>query len=130
MKNNKMGLRIKKWALRHIENSKLIEKQITEYLNGKRKKFELRFDPKGTIFQKKVWRVISKIPYGHTASYQTLAQLIKNPKAVRAVGTACGKNPYPILIPCHRVVSSNGSLGGYSGGLAIKKYLLQLESNK
>ena len=84
---------------------------------------------KGTEFQVKVWRAIAKIPKGEVRTYKELAKIIKKPKAIRAVANACGKNPYPIRIPCHRVIGSNGYLGGYSakGGIKQKKYLLRKE---
>ncbi|MBI4125345.1 MAG: MGMT family protein [Deltaproteobacteria bacterium] len=83
--------------------------------------------PTGTPFQMAVWRAIRLIPYGQTRSYQWIAKKIGNPKAVRAVGQACGANPTPILVPCHRVVGSGGRLGGFSRGLRLKRQLLRLE---
>lgn len=104
-------------------------RQLTEYLAGKRQAFELPLDVQGTIFQKQVWKQLSQIPYGKTFSYKDVAGRIKNPKAVRAVGSANGKNPLCIIVPCHRVVAANGTLGGYSGGPAIKTQLLALEKS-
>ena len=101
--------------------------QVAEYLAGKRKTFALPMDIHGTPFQKKVWGQLSRIPYGETYSYKDVARRIKNPKAVRAVGTANGKNPVCIIVPCHRVISHDGSIGGYAGGLDIKRKLLRLE---
>lgn len=101
--------------------------QITEYLHGKRKTFDLTLDFHGTSFQKKVWQKLSSIPYGKTFSYKEVASQINQPLAVRAVGRANGKNPLCLVIPCHRVISADGSLGGYSGGLVLKNKLLQLE---
>lgn len=101
--------------------------QLEEYLQGKRKKFTIKLNPKGTGFQQKVWHELQKIPYGKTVSYGDIATRINNPKAVRAVGGANNKNPIPIIIPCHRVVGKNGSLVGYAGGLEIKKRLLEVE---
>lgn len=101
--------------------------QLHEYFKGDRQKFNLPLEFKGTEFQKKVWRTLQKIPYNKTWSYQTLAAKINNPKAVRAVGSANGKNPLCILIPCHRVIRHNGELGGYTGGVVIKQKLLDLE---
>lgn len=101
--------------------------QLEEYLSGKRKVFELPFDVEGTPFQMQVWKELSKIPYGKTVSYRELAQRIQHEKAVRAVGTANGKNPLCIIVPCHRVIAADGSLGGYSGGLKLKQKLLELE---
>lgn len=103
-------------------------KQLTEYFRGKRKSFNVPFDVLGTPFQKKVWNALSTIPYGKTASYKDIAEKIRNKKAFRAVGTANGKNPLCIIVPCHRVIAADGTLGGYSGGLSIKKKLLALES--
>ncbi len=104
-------------------------KQLEEYFSGKRKKFDLPLDLKGTEFQKKVWRQLLKIKYGETLAYKDIANQIKNQKAVRAVGSANGKNPVCIIIPCHRVIAADGSAGGYSGGLQIKLKLLALEAD-
>ena len=101
--------------------------QLKEFLDGKRKKFDLPLDAKGTVFQKRVWNTLQKIPYGQTCSYQDIARRIKNPKAVRAVGSANGANPLCIVVPCHRVIGADGSIGGYSGGLKLKRELLGLE---
>lgn len=102
--------------------------QLNDYFDGKRDHFEIPLDVRdGTAFQRSVWREMAKIPSGKTRSYKELAARIGNPDAVRAVGGACGANPIPILIPCHRVVTSDGKLGGFSGGLHWKKKLLTLE---
>lgn len=101
--------------------------QLREYLSGSRKKFDLPLSCKGTEFQESVWSSISKIPYGKTATYGELAEDLGNSKAFRAVGTACGKNPVPIIVPCHRVVQSSGGIGSYAGGTTLKKKLLDLE---
>ncbi len=101
--------------------------ELDEYFHGQRKKFELPLQANGTSFQKIVWDQLRKIPYGETCSYREIAHRIKNEKAVRAVGTANGKNPLSIIIPCHRVIAADGSMGGYSGGLAMKAKLLELE---
>ncbi len=103
--------------------------QLEEYFKGTRKNFNLPSNVEGTPFQKSVWKQLSKIPYGKTCSYQTIAQKIKikNNYAVRAVGSANGKNPLPIIIPCHRVIAADGTIGGYAGGLKIKNKLLNLE---
>lgn len=101
--------------------------QLQEYLQGRRKKFDLPLDMQGTEFQKKVWKELLQIPYGKTLSYKQLATALGSPQASRAVGTANGKNPLCIVIPCHRVINTDGGLGGYSGGLKIKGRLLQLE---
>jgi O-6-methylguanine DNA methyltransferase len=103
--------------------------QILEYLRGKRKTFTVPLDPEGTAFQQAVWRETLRIPYGQTISYAELARRIGRPGATRAVGQALGANPLPILIPCHRVVASDGSLGGYTGGLSLKRWLLLLEGS-
>ena len=103
------------------------ERQLKEYFGGKRMKFDLRLEAEGTPFQKSVWKALGRIPYGKSVSYRDIARLVKNPKAVRAVGSANGKNPLCIVVPCHRVISADGSIGGYSGGLGIKKKLLALE---
>lgn len=113
-----------------ICETELIKKtfaEIEEYLDGKRKTFDIPTNPKGTVFQKKVWEELKKIPYGKTASYGEIAEKIGNPKAQRAVGLANNKNPVPIIIPCHRVIGKNGSLTGYAYGLDVKKTLLDLE---
>jgi len=101
--------------------------QLIEYLNGQRKEFSLPFDLHGTPFQQEVWKALCDIPYGKTTTYGEVARQIGNPKAVRAVGGAIGSNPLSIVIPCHRVIGKNGSLTGYSGGLDVKKRLLDLE---
>lgn len=103
------------------------EAQINAYFSGKLQRFSLPLLPKGTEFQERVWAALLEIPYGETISYRELAQRVSSPRAFRAVGNANGKNPLPILIPCHRVIASDGSLGGYSGGLSIKKELLKRE---
>lgn len=101
--------------------------QVEDYFLGRLKKFNLKLNLQGTEFQKKVWRELLKIPYGQTVSYQQIAARIRNPKAVRAVGSANGKNPICVIVPCHRVISADGKIGGYSGGLDKKKKLLSLE---
>ncbi len=102
--------------------------EIRNYFSGRLTEFTSRLDLSGTDFQKKVWKALIKIPFGMTASYKEVADMIGSPHAVRAVGSACGRNPIPIIIPCHRVISADGSLGGYSGGLHIKRALLKLEA--
>lgn len=101
--------------------------QIEEYLAGKRKKFDLPLSAEGTDFQKRVWEELKKIPYGETRSYKKLAISVDNANACRAVGSANGKNPLSIIVPCHRVISADGSLGGFGGGLKIKSMLLEIE---
>ena len=105
-------------------------RQLKEYFAGRRKRFSLPLDLSGTPFQKRVWKELTKIPHGKTRSYQAIALRINNPKAVRAVGSANGKNPFCVIVPCHRVKAADGSLGGYSGGSKIKKRLLRLEKIK
>ncbi|ULA63304.1 MAG: Methylated-DNA--protein-cysteine methyltransferase [Nitrospira sp.] len=105
----------------------LAEQEIHEYLNGSRKKFSVQLDPDGTDFQKKVWKRVSKIPFGETRSYKDIATELGAPNSSRAVGAANGKNPLCLVVSCHRVISSDGSLGGYSGGLERKEHLLKLE---
>ena len=104
------------------------EKQLEEYFSLKRKQFNLPYKQEGTTFMKKVWNALQEIPYGETRSYKQIAEEIGKPKAVRAVGMANNKNKIPIIIPCHRVIGSNGKLIGYALGLDVKKYLLDLES--
>lgn len=103
--------------------------QLKKYFEGKLSAFDIPMEAEGTPFQKKVWRTLSKIPFGKTASYKDIAVMMGNPKACRAVGTANGKNPLCIVVPCHRVISHDGSLGGYTGGLSKKRYLLSLEAD-
>lgn len=102
--------------------------QIREYFAGNRTQFDLKLNPAGTEFQKKVWDELQQIPYGKTLSYLELSKKLGDPKAIRAVAAANGKNPLWIIIPCHRVIGSDGSLTGYAGGLWRKKWLLEHES--
>ena len=102
-------------------------RQVEAYFSGKLKDFDFPLAPQGTTFQTSVWKELLRIPYGETISYGELARRLGNPKAVRAVGLANGSNPIAIVIPCHRVIGSNGSLVGYGGGLPIKQALLALE---
>jgi methylated-DNA-[protein]-cysteine S-methyltransferase len=102
--------------------------QLREYFEGKRKVFSLTLNPEGTEFQKKVWKALLDIPFGKTISYLELAKLLGDVKAIRAVAAANGKNPLWIVVPCHRVIGSDGSLTGYAGGLPRKKWLLAHES--
>jgi methylated-DNA-[protein]-cysteine S-methyltransferase len=101
--------------------------QLDEFFLEKREKFDLPLKPAGTEFQLKVWRELTRIPYGETRSYGELAKKLGKPKASRAVGAANGRNPLPIIIPCHRVIGSNGKLTGFAGGLDTKRILLELE---
>lgn len=105
-------------------------KQIKEYLEGKRKIFDIPIKMKGTEFQKKVWKELTKIPYGETRSYKQIAEGIGKPKASRAVGMANHNNPIAIIVPCHRVIGTNNKLVGYAGGLDIKEKLLRIEKSK
>ena len=104
-----------------------VAQQLREYFLGDRKTFELPILPRGTPFQLAVWDALQRIPYGETRSYAQIAQEIGRPNAVRAVGAANGANPIPIIVPCHRVIGSNGSLTGFGGGLGVKRRLLELE---
>jgi methylated-DNA-[protein]-cysteine S-methyltransferase len=106
---------------------KICVKQIDEYFKGQRQEFLLKLHPRGTDFQKSVWRQLGKIPFGKTASYREIARAVGKPTAYRAVGSANGKNPIAIIIPCHRVIGSDGSLTGYGGGLWRKEWLLNYE---
>jgi methylated-DNA-[protein]-cysteine S-methyltransferase len=111
----------------YFDTTSTIQKQFSEYEKGVRKVFDLPLHLIGTDFQKKVWNALLEIPYGETRSYQEIAIRIGNPKAVRAVGGACNRNPIGIIIPCHRVIGKNGSLTGYYGGLSYKILLLEHE---
>jgi methylated-DNA-[protein]-cysteine S-methyltransferase len=105
-------------------------RQLQAYFRGELKEFDLPLAMEGTDFQLRVWNALRAIPYGETVSYAQLAGRIGNSKAVRAVGLANGKNPIPIIVPCHRVIGSDGSLTGFGGGLATKKKLLELENKQ
>ena len=114
----------------HIIGTPLIQKtykQISEYLSGKRASFDLPLAIHGTEFQKKVWDQLTKIPFGKTCNYKDIATNMEKPGASRAIGMANNKNPLMIIIPCHRVVGTNGDLVGYAGGIAAKQYLLDIE---
>ncbi len=100
--------------------------QVAEYLNGKRKVFDCKIELDGTVFQKAVWREMMAIPFGHTATYGSIAEAIGRPRAVRAVGAACGANKLPVIVPCHRVVAANG-IGGFGFGIDLKRKLLAHE---
>lgn len=102
--------------------------QLQEYFEGKRKQFNIKLSPEGTEFQKKVWKQLEGIPFGKTATYQQMANQLGDPKVIRAAASANGKNPISIIIPCHRVIGSDGSLTGYAGGLHRKKWLLEFEN--
>jgi methylated-DNA-[protein]-cysteine S-methyltransferase len=105
-------------------------RQLQAYFRGELRQFDVPLALEGTEFQLRVWNTLQEIPYGETISYLQLADRIGNPKAVRAVGLANGSNPIPIIIPCHRVIGSDGSLMGFGGGLSTKKMLLELESRQ
>jgi len=112
------------------QETPLIQKaflQLSEYFRGERRKFDLSLNPRGTVFQKQVWKALLEIPYGETRSYKQIAEAIGNPKAVRAVGMANNRNPLLIVVPCHRVIGANGKLVGYGAGLDKKEFLLRLE---
>ena len=102
--------------------------QIHEYFQGQRSIFDLKLNPQGTSFQKQVWTQLAEIPFGKTATYMDMAKRLGDPKSIRAAASANGKNPIMIIIPCHRVIGSDGSLTGYAGGLWRKKWLLEHES--
>ena len=123
---------IKEYGAPQRDDKRFIEliKDLKDYFSGKEADFhKYHLDTStGTEFQKKVWRKLLDIPYGETRSYKWLADEVGSPKGFRAVGGANGKNPVPIIIPCHRVINSDGTLGGYSGGVWIKEWLLKLES--
>jgi methylated-DNA-[protein]-cysteine S-methyltransferase len=104
-----------------------LRRQLAEYFAGRRRLFELPLAPAGTDFERRVWQELTAIPYGETRSYAEVAAAIGRPTACRAVGRANGRNPISIVIPCHRVIGSDGSLTGYGGGLPIKRFLLHLE---
>ena len=101
--------------------------QLAEYFAGRRQEFDIPLDLTGTEFQRAAWSALASVPFGETRSYRQQAEAIGRPKAVRAIGAANGKNPVPIVLPCHRIVGSDGSLTGYGGGLPIKEFLLNHE---
>ena len=114
----------------HTSQSKLKDetfRQLAEYLQGKRKSFNVKLSLKGTEFQKSVWKQLLNIPYGETRSYGEIAALIGNAKASRAVGMACNRNPVIIIVPCHRVIGKKGCLTGYASGIDLKEQLLDME---
>ncbi len=114
------------------DESALVEAavQLNEYFAGERTTFDLKLSPTGTPFQLAVLAALQDIPYGETRTYSDIAQVVGNPAAVRAVGAANGRNPLPIVIPCHRVIGANGSLTGFGGGIDTKRYLLALETSE
>lgn len=117
-------------AARTAHPHPLIERcqaQLAEYFRGERRDFSLPLAPRGTDFQQRVWQRLREVPYGETCSYATISRGIGSPNSHRAVGAANGRNPLAIIVPCHRVIGSNGQLTGYAGGLARKQWLLRLE---
>ena len=115
-----------------VQTEGIIEaaRQLMEYLDGKRKEFTVRLNPKGTEFQKKVWEALRTIPYGETRSYKQIAQTVGNEKACRAVGMANHNNPILCMIPCHRVIGTNGSMVGYAVGISVKEQLINMENER
>jgi methylated-DNA-[protein]-cysteine S-methyltransferase len=116
-----------------VENKELFReatRQLEAYFSGKLESFDLKLAPEGTEFQKSVWKALCKIPYGETRTYKDIAASVGKPKAYRAVGLANNRNPIAIIVPCHRVIGSNGKLTGYASGLDVKAFLLKLEENK
>lgn len=108
-----------------------LKKQLKDYFSGKKVKFNQKLDlSSGSTFEQKVWKKMLQIPYGKTVSYKKLAQMVGGSKKARAVGNACAGNPLPIIVPCHRIIKSDGGLGGYGGGIERKRRLLDLESSK
>ncbi|MEN3366631.1 MAG: methylated-DNA-[protein]-cysteine S-methyltransferase [Burkholderiales bacterium] len=105
-------------------------RQLDEYFTGGRKEFNMALDMPGTAFQQAVWKELLQLPYGATATYRAIAERVANPKAIRAAGTAIGRNPISIIVPCHRVIGTSGSLSGYAGGLERKSYLLAHEEKR
>jgi methylated-DNA-[protein]-cysteine S-methyltransferase len=107
-----------------------IVKRLVAYFEGETVEFKDKVDPEGTPFQKRVWETTRRIPYGETRSYLWIARQIRRPRAARAVGQALGANPLPIIVPCHRVLTNDGGLGGFGGGLDLKRKLLKMEGGK
>jgi len=108
---------------------RLAFQQLNDHFNGELKEFSLKLNPDGTEFQQKVWKALNQIPFGKTCSYLELSKKLGDEKAIRAVASANGKNPLWVVIPCHRIIGSDGSLTGYAGGLARKQWLLNHEKN-
>jgi methylated-DNA-[protein]-cysteine S-methyltransferase len=128
--DNLLGVHFDRAQSREFVDNALIQRvigQMDEYFAGGRKDFDLPLSPAGTDFQKEVWAALAEIPYGQTRSYGDIAGAVGRPKAARAIGTANGKNPIVVVIPCHRVIGANGALAGYSGGVERKIWLLDLE---
>jgi methylated-DNA-[protein]-cysteine S-methyltransferase len=114
-------------AVRDAAPLRSAQRELEEYFAGERREFSVALEPAGTPFQRRVWQALSEIPYGETISYLELARRVENPRAIRAVGQANGRNPLSIIVPCHRVIAADRSLGGYGGGLERKRHLLALE---
>ena len=127
MESERHGSVQRRDAVRDAAPLREARRQLEEYFAGARRKFSLALDAAGTEFQRGVWRALCGIPFGETASYGAIAKHLGNPKAVRAVGLANGRNPISIIVPCHRVIGADGSLTGYGGGLERKRFLLALE---
>ena len=131
-KNNELvSLKIVETAMHNGTDSDIIKKiklQLDEYFLGQKQKFDIKINPKGTEFQKLVWKELQKIPYGKTKSYSEIALALNKPNSQRAVGSACNKNPIILIIPCHRVISKGGQIGEFAYGNSIKQKLLELEN--
>ncbi len=123
----RLGERFPGMIIRDDRKNKEVLSQLEKYLKGQLMHFDSPLDMRGTSFERKVWSALAKIPYGKTRSYKDIAQAIGHPKAFRAVGNANGRNSLPLIIPCHRVIESNGGLGGFGHGLKVKKQLLNFE---
>lgn len=122
--------RFKEFQYEYVEHHPILDRtaqQLQEYFQQQRQHFDIPILAHGTDFQREVWQALNSIPYGEYCSYQQIAHLIGNAKAIRAVGTAIGQNPHSIIVPCHRVIGKNGHLTGFGGGLQHKAYLLTLE---
>ena len=115
--------------IRDDQKNKTVVSQLKKYLEGKLQRFDCRLDFRGTPFQKKVWSELARIPCGQTRSYKEIAEAVGHPKAFRAVGNTNGKNCLPLILPCHRVIESNGGLGGFGHGIKAKKQLLEFEKS-
>ena len=130
-KNNELvSLKIVETVTNNSADTDFIKKiklQLDEYFSGKRQNFNIKINPKGTEFQMLVWKQLQKIPYGKTKSYSEIAIVLGKPNAQRAVGSACNKNPIMLIIPCHRIISKNGNIGGFAYGNTIKQKLLEIE---
>lgn len=114
--------------LKRTSSSSQVKKELTEYFEQRRREFKCRTGfTEGTDFEKQVWLALKEVPYGETRTYKWMAEKVGSPRAFRAVGQALGKNPIPIILPCHRIIESDGSLGGYSSGIEIKRRLLDIE---